>query len=324
MAAPSDQPSFDYLFKVLLVGDSGVGKSSLLLRFTSNEFDEASVPTIGKMNLTTPMSSGMLLLSRCFGPRRSSRDGTEALEISGRPGGRELSPRKRGRPSETARRDGKKRSRRKRRRRNFDAAIHRAPNGGRRRKEKKKKTLTLSATEPTKPNPPPQGVDFRLKFLDLQGKRLKLTVWDTAGQERFRTLTSSYYRGAHAVVFAYDVTRRETFDALEDVWMREVQLYSTVDAAARMVVGNKVDRAGGGRRWGRAGGQPGRGRGVCAEARLPLCRDVGEARAGRLRRLRGADAKSVGHSRAAGDGSEREDAFGWGRRCGGGGGGGGG
>lgn len=48
------------------------------------------------------------------------------------------------------------------------------------------------------------------------------------------------------MVFAYDVTRRETFDALEDVWMREVQLYSTVDAAARMVVGNKVDRAGDG------------------------------------------------------------------------------
>lgn len=99
---------------------------------------------------------------------------------------------------------------------------------------------------PSKPQKTTIGVDFRLKFLDLQGKRLKLTVWDTAGQERFRTLTSSYYRGAHAVVFAYDVTRRETFDALEDVWMREVQLYSTVDAAARMVVGNKVDRAGDG------------------------------------------------------------------------------
>jgi Ras-related protein Rab-18 len=81
--------------------------------------------------------------------------------------------------------------------------------------------------------------------MDVQGKRLKLTVWDTAGQERFRTLTSSYYRGAHAIVFAYDVTRRETFDSLEDVWMREVELYGTVDAAARMVVGNKTDRAAG-------------------------------------------------------------------------------
>ena len=74
---------------------------------------------------------------------------------------------------------------------------------------------------PRSPPPlPSPGVDFRLKFMDVAGRRLKLTVWDTAGQERFRTLTSSYYRGAHAVVFAYDVTRRETFDSLEDVWMR--------------------------------------------------------------------------------------------------------
>jgi hypothetical protein len=30
---------------------------------------------------------------------------------------------------------------------------------------------------------------------------VKLTVWDTAGQERFRTLTSSYYRGAQGIIF---------------------------------------------------------------------------------------------------------------------------
>ncbi len=45
------------------------------------------------------------------------------------------------------------------------------------------------------------GVDFRLKFVTVGGKRLKLTIWDTAGQERFRTLTSSYYRGAQGIVF---------------------------------------------------------------------------------------------------------------------------
>ena len=40
------------------------------------------------------------------------------------------------------------------------------------------------------------GVDFKLKFIDINNKKIKLTIWDTAGQERFRTLTSSYYRGA--------------------------------------------------------------------------------------------------------------------------------
>jgi Ras-related protein Rab-18 len=45
------------------------------------------------------------------------------------------------------------------------------------------------------------GVDFRVKYLNLGGRRVKLTVWDTAGQERFRTLTSSYYRGAQGIIF---------------------------------------------------------------------------------------------------------------------------
>ena len=34
--------------QILLVGDSGVGKSSLLMRFTADQFEESSVPTIGK------------------------------------------------------------------------------------------------------------------------------------------------------------------------------------------------------------------------------------------------------------------------------------
>jgi small GTP-binding protein len=42
------------------------------------------------------------------------------------------------------------------------------------------------------------GVDFRSKHMSVGGKQCKLTIWDTAGQERFRTLTSSYYRGAQA------------------------------------------------------------------------------------------------------------------------------
>jgi Ras-related protein Rab-18 len=77
--------------------------------------------------------------------------------------------------------------------------------------------------------------------LDLGGRRVKLTVWDTAGQERFRTLTSSYYRGAQGIVFVYDVTRRDTFEALERVWRREVDIYSNVEDAVKRVVANKVD-----------------------------------------------------------------------------------
>lgn len=56
-APSSSQPEFDYLFKLLLIGDSGVGKSTLLLRFTSDSFEDLS-PTIG-----TPLISILILSS---------------------------------------------------------------------------------------------------------------------------------------------------------------------------------------------------------------------------------------------------------------------
>uniref|UniRef100_A0A914W2K1 Uncharacterized protein n=1 Tax=Plectus sambesii TaxID=2011161 RepID=A0A914W2K1_9BILA len=41
------QKEYDYLFKLIVVGDSGVGKSSLLSRFNDNEFSESFISTIG-------------------------------------------------------------------------------------------------------------------------------------------------------------------------------------------------------------------------------------------------------------------------------------
>lgn len=50
----------------------------------------------------------------------------------------------------------------------------------------------------------PVGVDFKVKTVQLAGKRVKLAIWDTAGQERFRTLTPAYYRGAQGVILGED------------------------------------------------------------------------------------------------------------------------
>ena len=41
---------------------------------------------------------------------------------------------------------------------------------------------------------------------------------------------------------AYDVTRRETFESLDDIWMRDVDMYSTVEDSVKMVVANKCDK----------------------------------------------------------------------------------
>ncbi|KAL6128452.1 hypothetical protein ACLB2K_071807 [Fragaria x ananassa] len=89
---------------------------------------------------------------------------------------------------------------------------------------------------------PTIGVDFKIKQLSVDGKRLKLTIWDTAGQERFETVISSYYRAAHGIILVYDVTRRETFTNLSNLWAKEVNRYSTNQECIKILVGNKVDR----------------------------------------------------------------------------------
>lgn len=88
---------------------------------------------------------------------------------------------------------------------------------------------------------PTVGVDFKIKILTFGDKKVKLTIWDTAGQERFRTLTSSFYRGAHGIIMVYDVTRKDTFTSLTNKWLEELKLYSAYHDSVKVLVGNKMD-----------------------------------------------------------------------------------
>lgn len=80
-----------------------------------------------------------------------------------------------------------------------------------------------------------------MENFDNKQKNIKLTIWDTAGQERFRSLTSSYYRGAQGVILVYDVSSRESFDNLKSTWLKELDVYADLDDLILMIVGNKID-----------------------------------------------------------------------------------
>ncbi|KAM9992472.1 hypothetical protein ACTFIY_009920 [Dictyostelium cf. discoideum] len=83
------------------------------------------------------------------------------------------------------------------------------------------------------------SVDYKNKNITIDGKTFNLQIWDTAGQERFRTITSSFYRGAHGVLVCYDVTDQLTYNNV-GLWMQEIQRYG-VFGVSRVLVGNKCD-----------------------------------------------------------------------------------
>ena len=83
------------------------------------------------------------------------------------------------------------------------------------------------------------GVDFRSRTLEIDGKKAKLQIWDTAGQERFRTITSTYYRGAQGIILVYDVTNYASFENIQD-WLHDVEK-GTDENAKLCLIGNKAD-----------------------------------------------------------------------------------
>ncbi|TYH34187.1 hypothetical protein ES332_D13G111500v1 [Gossypium tomentosum] len=83
------------------------------------------------------------------------------------------------------------------------------------------------------------GIDFKIRTIELDGKRIKLQIWDTAGQERFRTITTAYYRGAMGILLVYDVTDESSFNNIRN-WIRNIEQQAS-DNVNKVLVGNKAD-----------------------------------------------------------------------------------
>ncbi|XP_017320162.1 ras-related protein Rab-4A isoform X1 [Ictalurus punctatus] len=83
------------------------------------------------------------------------------------------------------------------------------------------------------------GVEFGSKIISVVNKFVKLQIWDTAGQERFRSVTRSYYRGAAGALLVYDITSRETYNALTN-WLTDARMLASQNIVI-ILCGNKKD-----------------------------------------------------------------------------------
>lgn len=82
------------------------------------------------------------------------------------------------------------------------------------------------------------GVDFHVKTIELQGKKVKLQIWDVGGEERFRFLLPTYCLGANAAFLLYDITRPPTLDNIPE-WVSIVR--QKAGSIPIVLVGSKID-----------------------------------------------------------------------------------
>lgn len=82
------------------------------------------------------------------------------------------------------------------------------------------------------------GVDFEVEKYSVLNTPFTLQIWDTAGQERFKSIASSYYRGANVVIVVFDLSDQGSLCSISR-WMTEATATS-VDPI-KFVVGTKKD-----------------------------------------------------------------------------------
>ena len=88
------------------------------------------------------------------------------------------------------------------------------------------------------------GSNFSTKEIKLEDHpnfAIKLQIWDLAGQKHFSFVRPPFYRGAAAVIYTFDLTRRSSFQNIPD-WKEEVEKV-IMQGKPSVLVGNKIDLA---------------------------------------------------------------------------------
>ena len=83
------------------------------------------------------------------------------------------------------------------------------------------------------------GVELVTKYFKYDNKIIKVNIWDTAGQERFTSIITTYYKGAKGALLVYDITRKKTFDNIDN-WLKELISINSNKMSVSLI-GNKSD-----------------------------------------------------------------------------------
>jgi small GTP-binding protein len=83
------------------------------------------------------------------------------------------------------------------------------------------------------------GAAFQTHTVQTASGARTLQIWDTAGQEKYRSLAPMYYRAAQVALICFDLTNRESYDAVGP-WADELA-EKTTGEIQMLIVGNKAD-----------------------------------------------------------------------------------
>ncbi|KAJ8012440.1 hypothetical protein DPEC_G00042790 [Dallia pectoralis] len=87
---------------------------------------------------------------------------------------------------------------------------------------------------------PTVGSAYLTQVVCLSDVTLRFEIWDTAGQEKYHSVTPLYYRGAHAALVVYDISKRESFTRAQ-MWLKELQQHYVPGSTVVVLVANKGD-----------------------------------------------------------------------------------
>ena len=83
------------------------------------------------------------------------------------------------------------------------------------------------------------GLDFQIKYLDINQKKIKLQLWDTTGHERYQFLSKNYFNSSEGFIIVYDITNRETFENVS-YWVQQIT-EKAPNYSKCILFGNKCD-----------------------------------------------------------------------------------